>query len=116
VLATVSFSAIRLAGDDGAVDPFSAPEATFLLSEYPSSAAVVEGGAVYLEAADPLVDPAELAVLDAGGYKGLLMAGGRDRTGAGWLVEVYVDEISAPVDALAPVLRGLVACALLGAG
>lgn len=116
VLRTVSFSAIRLAAQAAAADPYSDVGATFALGDYPSTAGVLQGGGLYLAVADPWVDPMELAVLDAGGYKGLVMAGGRDRAGTCWLVEVYLDEISAPVEALPPVLRGLVACALLGAG
>jgi hypothetical protein len=62
---------------------------------------------------DPLADPAERAILEGAGYTALVMAGATDLSGAGWLVEVYVDDIAGDVSSLASALRALTACAIL---
>jgi diguanylate cyclase (GGDEF)-like protein len=114
LLRTVRFSTYRLTGaEQPEHSGFSAAGAEFDLAEYPYTAAVLDGGGAVLLTTDPDIDAAELAVLDAGGYTGVLMAGGPDRVGDRWLVEVYVDEISAELGPLGPTLRALVACALL---
>ncbi len=116
LLCTHSFSVFRIAQGARPEDaPMSAPGAVFDLGQYPVTAAAVAGGATVVAARGSHVDPGELAVLDAGGYDGVVMAGGRDAVGDGWLVEVFTDEISSPVDALGPALRAAVACAMVGA-
>lgn len=115
VLGTVSFSSYRLhPARRPEHESHSAPDAQFDLSGYPATAAAVDGAGVQVVAADKDADPAEVAILDAGGYTAVVLAGGRDRVGDGWLVEVFLDELSADVDDLAPTLRALVACALVG--
>jgi hypothetical protein len=56
-------------------------------------------------------------VLAAAGYTAMLGAGATDAAGRGWFVELYTDPVSvlpqgADGDAIASVLRGLVALAL----
>jgi hypothetical protein len=114
-LVSVGFSAIRVSPgspEDGEA-PDSAADQIFDLAEYQDTAVVVDGGAVVVRADDPVADPQELAILAASGWTANLMAGARDADGGGWLVEVYTDEISAPVGDLAPTLRALVALALV---
>jgi diguanylate cyclase (GGDEF)-like protein len=113
-LLTVNFSAIRYAGGLVA-DPEAAAGGltAFALADYPTSARMLDGDGTMLAADDPGADPAERAILDGAGFSALVMAGGRDATGRGWLVEVYCDDISADVTALPSVLRALTACALV---
>jgi hypothetical protein len=113
-LRTVGRSHFRRAAVEPPAGP-SVDQAVFDLAEYPLTSAVLEGQGCLVEAGSPTGDPAEQAILDAGGFTGVLLAGGRDADGDGWLVEVYLDEISAPGQLLVPVLRALVACALVGA-
>jgi hypothetical protein len=61
---------------------------------------------------DPYADPAEITFLDSTGGIALLVAGGRDRTGTGWLLEIMGDELSRPMRDLAAPCRALVATAL----
>ena len=42
----------------------------------------------------------------------VVMAGARDASGRGWLVEIFVDDISGDVTSLPTALRALTACAL----
>ncbi len=114
-LASVGFSAIRVSPSqpvDGEA-PDSAEDQAFDLANYPVSAGAVEGGSALVLADDAGGDPAEIAILTASGWTANLMAGARDAEGAGWLVEIFTDEISAPVLELAPTLRALVALALV---
>jgi len=53
--------------------------------------------------------------LEGGGFTALVMAGGTDPTGTGWLIEVFVDDISGDVSALPAALRALTSCALMAA-
>jgi diguanylate cyclase (GGDEF)-like protein len=116
-LRTVGRSHFRRAAAEPATGPAgtSVDQAVFDLAGYPLTVAALDGQGCLVEAGSPTGDPAEQAILDAGGFTGVLLAGGRDGAGAGWLVEVYLDEISVPGQALVPVLRALVACALVGA-
>ena len=83
------------------------------LAEYPQSARAAAGGAYVLEVGEPDADPAEEALLAGGGYTAKVAAGG-PAEGQQWLVEICADELSANVHDLAPVLRALVAIALVG--
>ncbi len=115
LMISVGFSAIRVSptqpADGG--DPDEDSETVYDLADFPITARVVEGGAELISADDVATDPAELALLSAAGWTANLMAGARDFEGGGWLVEVFTDEISAPVTKLAPTLRALVALALV---
>ena len=82
------------------------------LADYPSTASAVDGGWFVVEAADGAADPAELAMLDGMGASALLAAGGVDRDGRRWLLEVFTDSLSHPVDECVPVLRALLPTAL----
>jgi diguanylate cyclase (GGDEF)-like protein len=114
-LRTRRFSVYRMTGEPSpARHAHDAAGAEFDLSAYPLSAAAVDGGGFALEAGAPGNDPAEEFILLAGGYQAVLAAGSRHQ-GAGWLVEVFTDEISGPVRGLVQPLRALVAVALTGA-
>jgi hypothetical protein len=63
---------------------------------------------------DLTADPAERAMLEGGRFAGVVMAGVRDHEGFGWLVEVFVDDISGDVTTLAAAVRALTACAAVG--
>ena len=89
--------------------------ATFVLDDYPVTRAVLDGKGMLVAAADPNADPRERAILDAAGFSAVLMAGARDATGRGWLVEIFVDDISTDVTSLPTALRALTSCALTGA-
>jgi len=113
---TVSYSAIRRGGGSVADPEVAGGQlGSFALSDYPLTASVLDGAAVVVSADDPGADPQERAILEAAGYAAVVMAGGRDIHGYGWLVEVFVDDISGDVSALAVALRALTACALVAA-
>lgn len=86
--------------------------ASFPLADYPLTAAALGGGSCTATADDPATDPAERAILDGLGATGLVAAGGPEPGGSRWLVEVFTDAHSRPVQALATVLRLLVLAAL----
>jgi len=114
VFQTVGYSAIRIApGHTTEEGGFGTGTATYPLAAYPTSAQMLNGSAIAVYADDPDAHPSERAIVEASGCIGLVMAGGVDRAGVGWLVEIYVDEISADVRALPSTLRALTACALV---
>jgi hypothetical protein len=90
-----------------------APDAVFDLRSYPLTAEAVRGHAFTMRAGVPGNDPAEEAVLQVGGYRAVLAAGGSNAAG-GWLVELFADESTLSFAALGPALRALVAVALSG--
>jgi hypothetical protein len=115
-LCTVSYSAIRYGGGRVAdAEASIGGISTFVLADYPMSERMLEGRGWVVSVDDPLADPSERAILEGGGYTALVMAGGTDLSGDGWLVEVYVDDIAGDVSSLAGALRALVAVALLPA-
>jgi diguanylate cyclase (GGDEF)-like protein len=116
LLSTVNYSAIRYGGGSTA-DPeaLGGGMTTFPLADYPVTRAMLEGGGTIVRAADPGAEPHERAILEAAGYSAVVMAGGQDSDEHGWLVEVFVDDISGDVSCLAAVLRSLIACALVAA-
>ena len=73
---------------------------------------MLDGQGTVVAAADLGADPHERAILDAAGFTAVVMAGGRDGDGHGWLLEVFVDDISGDVTSLPMALRALTACAL----
>lgn len=87
----------------------------YRLADYPLTARAVSGRAVAMHAGDPDADPAELAMLDRMGAVSLLMAGVRDPSGAGWLLEIVGDAMSAPSGDLGAPLRALMTAAALEA-
>ena len=116
LLCTVNYSAIRYGGGSVA-DPQAliGGVATFALVDFPVTRAVLDGGGLVLSASDLGADAQERAILDAAGYSAVIMGGGRDGDDHGWLVEVFVDDISGDVTGLGRVLRALTACALVTA-
>ena len=114
ILHTVNYSAIRFGG--GYVpnpEAIGGGASTFVLADYPVTLSMLDGRATTIEAADVGADPRERAILDAAGFTAMVMAGGRDRAGYGWLLEIFVDDISADVSSLPVALRALTACALV---
>ncbi len=111
---TVRYSSLRL-GLGNLVDPetVSGVSETYLLADYPVTRAVLAGGKAVVRVDDDEADPRERAVVEGAGAVALVMAGGHDRDGRGWLVEMFVDEVSGDVSALPTALRALTACALL---
>ena len=84
------------------------------VDEYPGTAAILEhGGAFVVRAGDPEADPAERAVLTEFGMQAVLAVAARDDQGT-WLVELYADGATAPLEPLEPVVRLLVAEAVRG--
>ncbi len=114
-LHTVGLSTFRRTAGERPAQGASSAAMVFDLGDYPLTVSALDGQGFLVEAGAPSGDPAEQAILDAGGFTGVLLAGGRDDERAGWLVEVYLDEISVPGRGLAPVLRALVAAAIVGA-
>jgi len=116
VVGTVTFSSFRSSADHaaGRSEFWNPANSDYALADYPVTAAALDGAGVVLDVASADCDPAEQTLLAGAGYTRNLMAGGRDRDGVGWLLEVFTDEISAGVDHLGPTLRALVAVALAG--
>lgn len=116
-MATVRFAMYRSTQSIEDDDPrVGAVGVQFALADYPLSVQVMNGGAVAVEASDPTAEPSEVAILDGMGAVSLLMGGAVDRAGDRWLLEIFADEISAPVGAVVPVLRALVVVAVAEAG
>ncbi len=114
-LATLSHSFVRVGeGPKIVPDIVLAGSPTYALDDYPLSRRMIDGGGQVVLADDPVADPAEVALLTGGGYTGLVLAGGRDAVGRGWLVEVYTDDLCGDVTGIDDVLRALVAAALIG--
>lgn len=86
-------------------------EVSYDLGDYPVTAAAVRGGSFVVLAGAPGADPGEDALLVASGFDAVLAAGSCD-AGAGWLLEVFTDAISARPDHLAPAMRAAVAVAV----
>lgn len=88
----------------------------YAVADYPQSLRAVQGVEVVVEGDDPDADPAESALLALGGFSEMVMVGGRDQAGNGWLAEVFADAISASVRDYALAMRAAVAMAITGAG
>lgn len=86
--------------------------AEFHLSTYPQTREAIAGGSYVIAAWDPRADAAEVAILDGLGATSVIAAGGTDGDGDGWLVEVFLDELSGTGQEMAGVLRLLVLAAL----
>ena len=114
VVRTVTFSSFRTSADnaDGRMEFWSPFNSDYSLEQYPLTAAALDGSGFVVDASSADGDPAEQALLSGAGYRRNLLAGGRDREGGGWLLEIFTDEISAGVDHLGPTLRAIVAVAL----
>jgi len=103
-------SAVARAVPDGSSRFYSVDE--FPVDDYPASYAAASGQAVFVSVDDPRSDPAEVALLAAGSLSEMLMTGGPDASGDGWLLEVTGDELSSSVRPYVGVARALAAVAL----
>ena len=112
-LEAAAWSATRFAA--GPVSAQMDVDSTFPLADYPQTVRMLAGAGTLVMADDPQADAAETALLVTAGYAGMLMAGGSEAGGPGWLVEVFLDALSADASQVPPVLRALVGCALLPA-
>ena len=82
--------------------------AAYRLADYPRTAAVLaRGGAFHVETGDPAADPAEVALLHILGRTQVLAAGA-----GGFLVELYGDAGTPPMDWAANPVRLLVRAAV----
>src|SRR4051812_1149169 len=76
----------------------------FDLNVYPQTQRALTGTSFMVMSTDVGADPAELAILDGLGATAVLAAGGHDEHEDGWLVEVFLDDLSTPSQDLAGVL------------
>ncbi len=86
------------------------------LDQLPWSARALDGASFWAGINDADVDPVEQSFLAELAYTGNLGAGCRDEDGAGWLVEILCDPLTAPIDRFGPDLLSLVRSATAGAG
>jgi hypothetical protein len=86
--------------------------AEFALADFPLTNDALAGGSFVVSIEDPYADPAEVAMLQGVGCVEVLIAGGVDREGNGWVIELFGDEISQGLVPLAAVARSLMAVAL----
>jgi hypothetical protein len=84
----------------------------FDLKVYPQTQLALTGTSFTVMSSDVTADAAELAILDGLGASAVIAAGGRDEHDDGWLVEIFLDELSTPSQDMAGVLRLLVLAAL----
>jgi hypothetical protein len=95
---------------------FTGTNDAYLVEEYPATAAIMaRGGSFALGVDDPDGDPAEQALLRRAGHTGLVAAA-TVHDGAGWLLEMYVDARTGPIEGAQAELRLLMGEALRGAG
>lgn len=111
---TMNYSSLRL-GLSHIADPeaIGSGASVYPLADYPITRAVLRGGKAVIHADDPTADPSERAIVDACGAVAVVMAGGPDASGRGWLMEMFIDEVSGDVSMLPTALRVLTACALV---
>jgi diguanylate cyclase (GGDEF)-like protein len=112
VLRTVDFSVYRATAGLTADEVHGELGAEFLLDAYPATRVALSGQAFVVHTDQPSSDPAELAILDGLAATGVVCSGGVDVDADRWLVEVYTDLLSGPVQDMAPVLRVLMLAAL----
>jgi diguanylate cyclase (GGDEF)-like protein len=109
---TVDFSLYRR---PPAIEPQELKEelsGEFALDTYPQTAFALAGGSYAVSADDSTADSAEVAILDGLGASAVIAAGGTDEHDDGWLVEVFLDELSTFGQEMAGVMRLLVLAAL----
>jgi hypothetical protein len=83
------------------------PEERYAVADYPATAPLlVVGGTAVWRADDPDGDPDERALLVEWNMRAALAAGVRDESG-GWLLELFADDRTCDLDAIAPVVRVL---------
>jgi diguanylate cyclase (GGDEF)-like protein len=93
---------------------FGSAEDVYPLADYPLTAAALEaGGDFCVRAGDPDGDAAEQALLRCAGYRSMVAAAAV--AGSGWLVELYADARSGPIEEARAALRLLTAEAVRAA-
>ena len=114
IVRTISYAVSRTTPVEPGVGHPSSNEvgAEFSLASFPLTQAALAGSAHLVSVHDPYADVAEAAIVQGMGCVSLLVAGGTDSEGVGWLIEIFGDEISAAMDDLVPVARALVAIGL----
>ncbi len=90
-----------------------ASEEVWLVTDYPSTEAILAGGSFIVHADDDAADEAERTILHEFGMRAVLAAAADGANGS-WLVEVYADAETAPLEPIEPALRLLVAEAVRG--
>ena len=90
-----------------------AAEEVWLVADYPSTAAILRGGSFVVHGDDPLADEAEKVVLREFGMRSVL-AGAATGANGSWLLEIYADAQTLPLEPLEPAVRLLVAEAVRG--
>jgi hypothetical protein len=114
IVRTTSYAVSRTTPVEPGVGNPSSNEvgAEFPLASFPLTQAALAGAAHLVSVHDPYADAAEAAIVQGMGCVSLLVAGGTDSDGVGWLIEIFGDEISTAMDDLVPVARALVAIGL----
>ena len=91
---------------------FSGSNDVYPLADYPATAAIMaHGGSFCQRVDDPDGDPAEQALLRRAGHESMVAAAAVDAGGA-WLVELYTDARSGPLEHARAELRLLLGEAL----
>jgi diguanylate cyclase (GGDEF)-like protein len=85
---------------------------TYPLADLPWTADALRGNSFWAQINDPQTHPTEAVFLAELGYSGNLATGFTDQHGVGWLVEVFCDPLTAPIDRMGDDLHELVRRAL----
>ncbi|MCZ3387746.1 MAG: GGDEF domain-containing protein [Actinomycetia bacterium] len=109
---TVDFSLYRRPSAMDAEELRDELSGSFEVDAYPQTRFALAGGSYAVAADDSTADPAEVAILDGLSATAVIAAGGTDEHGDGWLVEVFLDELSTQGQEMAGVMRLLVLAAL----
>lgn len=113
IVRTIGYAGHRTT-DAGTGLPADEIGAEFALETFPLTRKALEGAAFLVSVDDPAADPSEVAIIQGMGCLTLLVVGDRDVVGDGWLLEIFGDEISAPMHEMPAVCRALVAVAIGG--
>ncbi len=109
---TVDFSLYRRPSEIAADELRDELSGSFEVDSYPQTRFALGGGSYAVAANDSTADPAEVAILDGLKATAVVAAGGTDEHGDGWLVEVFLDDLSTQGQEMAGVMRLLVLAAL----
>ena len=107
-------SSVRLGRVPGRSE-LAEPGQDYELEAFPATRWALAGHGVHVQVDDPDSDPPEIALLTGLGMRELLMAGGAAPDGTRWLVEVYGDDITAPLRPYVAALTAALALALTAA-
>ena len=113
VLCTVASADVRARSDHQERVSQAELGAEFDLREFPRTAEALRGGSFVTQLGAPDNDPAEEHTLVISGFTAMAAAGASDGSG-GWLLEVFLDELSEPLAGLDVLLRALVELAVRG--